>query len=138
MPLLLMWTGLAFADAIGPEPENCPTGSEPWSSHFSEYCRPTTCAVDNPCADGECRPVGLCIETFSETNDWWTEEPETYTWSEAYSTCSTDADCEGAARCIVEDRCAAPGCGCSAGAGSGAALGLIGLLGLVGFVRRRD
>ena len=134
MLIVILLGGLAHADVVGPEPASCPSGSEPRANHFASYCAPTTCEVESSCADGSCQPIGLCVAGQSGQYDMY-EDP--VTWSEAYRTCDSDADCSDGAECVIEDRCASAGCGCGMAPRSGAALGLIGLLGLLGVVRRR-
>lgn len=120
--MLLLTLSLAFADALGPEPENCPNGSIGTSSHAGEWCAPADCSADDECTEGGCvADVGLCIVESEESCGGWnpdTGEECTFTKREVLDKCSTQDDCsEGT--CEIADRCATPGvaeaCGCSTG-----------------------
>ena len=156
--LALLLPTAAFADAIGPPPEECPPGSVGQSSHEGQWCEPATCILDTSCDKGaKCRPgVGLCVthEVVPCGGLYPVEmEPCTTTIDEAHRPCASDADC-GQGTCEVARRCVAgwnplaklnppgsgskKGCGCgrdSAPGGFGAAL-LLGLLLLLRLRRR--
>ena len=44
--VLTLLTTPVLADVVGPEPENCPDGSDPWSSHAGNWCEASYCADD--------------------------------------------------------------------------------------------
>ena len=142
--LLHLATNPAAADAIGPDPEDCPNGSIGTSSHAGEWCEPTTCFTgDGECNEGSCvQDLGLCV-TREEVGCGGmradSAEPCTFTKEEAHGTCSEQADCS-VGTCEIASRCgskAAAVCGCSSLSVGSAALGLA-LLALGGLIRRKS
>jgi len=138
--LLLLAT--ALADVIGEPTIACPRGADAYMSHVLEYCEPSRCGEG---CDGDCEPVGLCVEQQEKNCSSWDpvnsrEAPCTTKVMVALGECESDSDCS-AGRCMVEDRCVPQSsfpkpafCGCSTGFGP-SGLGVLLLL-LAG--RRRD
>ncbi|MCB9795623.1 MAG: hypothetical protein H6741_23240 [Alphaproteobacteria bacterium] len=137
----------SFADVVGPEPENCPDGSDPWSSHAGNWCEASYCGDDpDACGEGEtCQEISLCVETEERgVGGGWADsaEPGTFTAHEVHGTCDPGDECD-AGVCETEMRCAPEGgpvkqaCGCATGTGSmGLSLALLVGLGLL--LGRRD
>lgn len=49
------------ADVVGPDPESCPSGSNPSSCHGGPYCSLATCTTTDQCDEGEtCQSAQLC------------------------------------------------------------------------------
>ena len=63
MILLLIFSSLVFADAIGiPNDKDCPAGSRLYASHEGVWCVLTVCESDDDCYEGEfCQSVALCV-----------------------------------------------------------------------------
>lgn len=98
----------AYADAIGPPPEDCPSGSTGRSSHAGRWCKPLPCVNDTCEADGTCETTGLCLLEASDCGGGRRPDtaPCTRTRREAVGLCRTDADCtEGT--CVVDAYCVA-------------------------------
>jgi hypothetical protein len=131
----------ARADAIGPPPEDCPSGSKGTSSHAGNWCAPLPC-TDGVCGEGTtCETTGLCIlrEENRPCGGRPGPEPCTFTYQEAFGPCATDADCTRGT-CVTDDYCVEAGLGgswCScASAGGASSVFLLGLLPLA--LRRRS
>ena len=57
---------LAAADAIGPEPTDCPAGSDAIICHGPPTCAALHCTSDGDCDPGlHCAPLALCTESHS-------------------------------------------------------------------------
>jgi hypothetical protein len=133
----------AHADAVGPLPEDCPSGSIGASSHAGNWCTPWLCE-ERDCELGTtCENTGLCVlEEERECGGQTSGEPCTFTYREAFGPCETDDDCDQG-RCVTDDYCVEPtppdeasSCGCSTGAGASMVF-LLGLLPLLGARRQR-
>jgi len=139
VPLLVAGASDAAADAVPPEPDDCPPGSVGRTGHEGPYCSPTTCASDSSCPrmGQECREVALCVktETVPRGGRPYDGAPETIT---------REGDCETAMRCVdpgalEEGGDDDGGCGCAVvRPGSGlAGLAAAGVLALLVVARRR-
>ena len=139
---LVLSASLAHADAVGPEPTNCPPGSRGVSSHAGEWCEATECPPDECGTDERCAEQGLCIEVEQRECGGLrpdTAEPCFIEAHIAHGRCRTNDDCD-VGTCEIADRCIARGplaggCGCSGVDGLPAAFA--GVLLLVGAVALR-
>ena len=60
--MLALFAGTARADAVPPEPEDCPVGSVGATSHCGAVCHALVCANDGECPDGTaCLASKACI-----------------------------------------------------------------------------
>ncbi|MBZ0120744.1 MAG: hypothetical protein K8H88_27365 [Sandaracinaceae bacterium] len=61
--LVSLVPSLALADVVGPDPTDCPLGTQPFSCHGVESCRPLGCTADADCTTGQiCQTRSLCVE----------------------------------------------------------------------------
>ena len=69
---LMMFVGAtAWADAVGPKPTDCMTGTRGATCHGGEYCRPDNCTTNADCDPGEnCEPLALCLGTIDCSGGW--------------------------------------------------------------------
>ena len=153
----------AYADVVGPEPEDCPSGSIGTASHAGEWCMPWLCA-ERACELGTtCENTGLCVlEEERACGGDTSGTPCTYTHREVFGPCETTDDC-ASGTCVTAEYCVEPappgndtsggdtsggdtasggtsdgskGCSCSTGAGASMVF-LLGLLPLLGARRRQ-
>jgi len=111
---VLMAAGLAVspravrADAVRPEPRNCPDGSQGATGHAGPYCAPIPCTSDAECtavrAGWVCREVPLCVNQVTYT-DW---SGQRYTRDEVVGPCAADGSCTPPATCDTSKKCAPP------------------------------
>jgi hypothetical protein len=145
--IVLLLSALAWADAIGMPPDDCPNGSMASSSHCGEFCLPTVCDPSAPqCGEGEsCEAqVGLCVEkTMGHQScgnvplDYPDPMVERH---DAKGTCSSNADCESGQECLIAARCVKPSAVssiCPFAASVPLGLGLLGLA-AAPFARRKE
>ncbi len=116
MTLILLVTSLAWADAIGMPPDDCPEGSVGRSSHCGEVCVPTHCDL----SASQCRAeapvceagVGVCVE--KQLQDESCGRMPTGPANPmvevqiARGSCKEPADCGPGQECIVIARCVKP------------------------------
>lgn len=131
------------ADVVDPEPDSCPPGSRPATSHSGPYCAPTPdCTGDAECgASARCTAVMHCIEERA-CGGMTVPDSEPCTIEHVAAPCSAAGTCTVGV-CRARRVCTTPstddgGCGCSSAPGGGiAALALV-LAGLVALSRRRS
>lgn len=146
--LVLLVPTLASADVVGPDPTDCPVGSQGTSCHGMEYCRPRTCAATTDCAAGEvCQSRDLCITSGSCGGgfidpDAGPPPPVPVVTASCSGSCA-EGTCEPTMVCVPEGSPpptgGGDGCGCRVtGPGSPLlGLGALALLGALLVARRR-
>jgi hypothetical protein len=146
----LLFSSRALADAVYPEPEDCPDGSDATSSHAGEWCAEQTCDADEECPEGtSCETSSVCLDVYETSCGGWqpeTGEPCTFEIREVLGDCESDDDCE-VGTCVTDTRCIEPGLlesktddcsGCSQANLAQGTAGILGILGLLSLLRRRD
>lgn len=104
---LLLLSSDAHADAVPPEPDDCPEGAVGDTDHGGPHCRPTECTTSSECKDKAgywgrdksftCKAdVGLCVKVVDIV---YGKRPT------AMDDCDDDGDCDDGAKCIVTKRC---------------------------------
>ena len=143
---LLLVPSTAAADAVGPDPTDCPLGTVGTSCHGMEYCRPLSCTSSSDCDAGEiCQSRDLCITSGTcgglMPPDAEPPPPRTVVTASCSGACAEGA-CESRMVCVPDGTPPGTGdggCGCRvAGAGSPwLGLGAIALIGALIAARRR-
>ncbi len=134
---LLCSPAIAWADVVGPPPEDCPAGTRPMSSHCGPHCIADTCSNDSECNDGEsCVERSLCIYQYQGPCGNHPPDAATTTHDAVAAACPNGNACDKGT-CETLDVCSAPippadpitidsGCGCElVGAASDSGQGLL-------------
>jgi MYXO-CTERM domain-containing protein len=141
MVLFLLFVSGARADVVDPEPDSCPPGARPATSHSGPYCAPLPdCTGDAECgASARCGPVMQCIEERA-CGGLMPPDAEPCTIEHVVGPCGAGDTCSTGV-CRARQVCTTPstedgGCGCSSASGGGiAALALV-LAGVFALSRR--
>lgn len=145
----ILYAGSAHADAVGPPPEDCPSGSHGESCHGGEFCSPSTCAGDPDCDPGwTCAELDLCVARI-DCASGWTPPGEHYWHDTVHGACPdgpgdcSTGTCRAVRVCMSDDGetlSGRHGCGCRTAAtsrpGRAAALAFLAMATLV-LIRRR-
>jgi hypothetical protein len=113
MYLVMIFSSLAFADAVEMPPPECPVGSYGTSSHAGSWCQASTCESTSDCEAGEnCQEHSLCIEESEVPCGGGWNPPDTaeeclVTKLEAFGPCNSDGSCDQGT-CITDMRCVDP------------------------------
>jgi hypothetical protein len=117
-----LWSGLAWADAVPPEPEDCLDGTRGSTCHGGPYCAPDSCTQDTDCTGGEvCRDRQLCLGSIDCTGGFTDPDAGPFLSDQITGACEGGAGCDAPAVCTTMKVCVAPGgsTGSGPGAGSG-------------------
>jgi hypothetical protein len=109
---LLFVSFSAYADVVGPGPENCPVGSTAESTHTADFCSPSACKTDSDCEGGDvCQESSLCIGDFRmRVHTSILFAPPKYTTIKvATGACSGTKKCKGDSSCITKKYCVPKG-----------------------------
>ncbi len=116
---LAIFTGAdAFADVVGPPPDNCAPGFEPATCHGGPHCRPIECAMDSDCMNGgTCTPGNYCIEEIICAGLLPEDASvDPYKKKSMVGLCDNGATCAAPSTCMNLKVCIPPNMGSSSGA----------------------
>lgn len=132
--LLVGWDAVAFADVVGPPPEDCPEGTMEASTHAGPVCWARECTGENAVtcnAPQSCQPRSYCIRDVVDDRD--NHYPDAVGLCDAQGQCGDDYErCFPGDTCIVECETLELCVEGTATGGTGGTLGTAGFAGLAG------
>ncbi|MEQ9320971.1 MAG: MYXO-CTERM sorting domain-containing protein [Polyangiaceae bacterium] len=119
--LSLSFASTAAADAVPPEPTDCPAGSIGSTCHGGPFCRPDTCDTANDCDAGFiCEDTQACISTIDCGGIGGPAPTDAYEGPCGSGDSCTDGTCQPIKICLPEGGATAVSSGATTSSGAGA------------------